>query len=125
VIFYDYDELVLLTDCVFRRLPVPTTPDEEMAAEPWYYVGDRDVFPEEFAPFMVPSGSLRDVFLSAHADLLTLDFWLHAQAQQRAGELRDVFPYRGERRLNYRVQEAGEIRQGSGGRVQGSGTTSG
>ena len=107
VIFYDYDELVLLTDCVFRHLPIASTPDEEMAAEPWYYVGDRDVFPEEFAPFMVPSGSLRDVFLSAHADLLTLDFWLHAQAQQRAGELRDVFPYRGERRLNYGVQDSG------------------
>ena len=99
VIFYDYDELVLLTDCVFRHLPEATTIDEEMAAEPWYYVGERDVFPEEFAPFMVPSAPLRDVFLSAHADLLTVDFWLRAQAQQRAGELSDVFPYRGERRL--------------------------
>jgi isocitrate dehydrogenase kinase/phosphatase len=116
VIFYDYDELVLLTDCVFRRIPEPMTPDEELSAEPWYYVGDRDVFPEEFAPFMVPSGPLGDVFLSAHADLLTLDFWLDAQAQQLAGEIRDVFPYGRERRLN---------NQGSGGRVQGSGATSG
>jgi isocitrate dehydrogenase kinase/phosphatase len=116
VIFYDYDELVLLTDCVFRRIPEPMTPDEELSAEPWYYVGDRDVFPEEFAPFMVPSGRLGDVFLSAHSDLLTLDFWLDAQAQQLAGEIRDVFPYGRERRLN---------NQGSGGRVQGSGATSG
>ncbi|HET7553432.1 MAG TPA: bifunctional isocitrate dehydrogenase kinase/phosphatase [Gemmatimonadaceae bacterium] len=116
VIFYDYDELVLLTDCVFRRIPRATNPDDEMSAEPWYYVGERDVFPEEFAPFMVPSAPLGDIFLSAHSDLLTVDFWIRAQAQQRAGELRDVFPYRGERRL-------GGEGKGSGNRVQGSGTT--
>jgi isocitrate dehydrogenase kinase/phosphatase len=104
VIFYDYDELVLLTDCVFRRIPVSTNPDDEMSAEPWYYVGERDVFPEEFAPFMVPSGPLGDVFLSAHSDLLTIDFWLRAQAQQRAGEIRDVFPYGEERRLGERAE---------------------
>lgn len=100
VIFYDYDELCLLTDCEFRQLPVTSNPDEEMSAEPWFYVGEHDVFPEEFAPFMVPTGPLREVFLSAHADLLTIDFWRRAQAQQRAGELADVFPYREERRLN-------------------------
>lgn len=99
VIFYDYDELVLLTDCVFRRIPTPTSPDEELAAEPWYYVGERDVFPEEFAPFMVPAGPLGEVFLAAHSDLLTVDFWLEAQSQQRAGEISDVFPYGDERRL--------------------------
>jgi isocitrate dehydrogenase kinase/phosphatase len=99
VIFYDYDELCLLTECEFRHLPEPSTPDEEMSAEPWFYVGEHDVFPEEFAPFMVPSGALRDVFLSAHADLLTVDFWRHAQDQQRVGDLADVFPYREERRL--------------------------
>jgi isocitrate dehydrogenase kinase/phosphatase len=99
VIFYDYDELCLLTDCEFRHLPVASNPDDEMAAEPWFYVGEHDVFPEEFAPFMVPSDPLRDVFLSAHADLLTVDFWRRAQAQQRAGELADVFPYKRERRL--------------------------
>ena len=108
VIFYDYDELCLLTDCEFRYLPRASTADEEMAAEPWFYVGEHDVFPEEFAPFMVPStAALRDTFLAAHRDLLTVDFWRRAQEQQRAGELADVFPYREERRLNYGVQGAG------------------
>ena len=111
VIFYDYDELVLLTDCVFRRIPCATNPDDELSAEPWYYVGERDVFPEEFAPFMVPSDPLRETFLSAHSDLLTVDFWLHAQAQQRAGEIRDVFPYREERRLVGREQKAESRKQ--------------
>ncbi len=111
VIFYDYDELVLLTDCVFRRVPEPTTPEQELAAEPWYYVGERDVFPEEFAPFMVPSGPLGDIFLAAHSDLLTIDFWLEAQAQQLAGEMRDVFPYGGERRFRERRKQRADSRK--------------
>jgi isocitrate dehydrogenase kinase/phosphatase len=99
VIFYDYDELTLLTECNFRRLPRASDLDEEMAAEPWFYVGEHDVFPEEWAAFLVPPGELRDVFLAAHADLLGIDFWREMQERQRAGEMPDVFPYRPERRL--------------------------
>jgi isocitrate dehydrogenase kinase/phosphatase len=99
VIFYDYDELTLLTECNFRRLPSASNLDEEMAAEPWFYVGEHDVFPEEWAAFLVPPGELRDVFLSSHADLLDIDFWHEMQERQRAGEMPDVFPYRPERRL--------------------------
>jgi isocitrate dehydrogenase kinase/phosphatase len=99
VIFYDYDELTLLTECNFRRLPHASDLHEEMAAEPWFYVGEHDVFPEEWAAFLVPPGELRDVFLSSHADLLGIDFWREMQERQRAGEIPDVFPYRPERRL--------------------------
>ncbi|HEU4643881.1 MAG TPA: bifunctional isocitrate dehydrogenase kinase/phosphatase [Gemmatimonadaceae bacterium] len=99
VIFYDYDELCLLTDCTFRSLPQPRSLDEELSAEPWYYVGELDVFPEEFGAFMVPAGELREAFLGAHADLLTVEFWRAMQERQRAGELSDVFPYRQCRRL--------------------------
>jgi isocitrate dehydrogenase kinase/phosphatase len=99
VIFYDYDELCLLTECNIRSLPQPRTDEEEMAAEPWYYVGELDVFPEEFAAFLVPSGPLRDVFLSAHADLLTVEYWRGMQQRQREGEVVDVFPYSASRRL--------------------------
>jgi len=100
VIFYDYDELSLLTDCVIRRIPVPTTLDEELAAEPWFHVGEMDVFPEEFGAFLVPAGGLRDVFLAAHGDLLTVEFWREMQARQRSGEMPDVFPYPDARRLH-------------------------
>jgi isocitrate dehydrogenase kinase/phosphatase len=99
VIFYDYDELCLLTECNIRSMPQPRTDEEEMAAEPWYYVGELDVFPEEFAAFLVPSGPLRDVFLGAHADLLTVDYWRGMQQRQREGEVVDVFPYSVARRL--------------------------
>src|SRR6185503_2509662 len=52
VIFYDYDELCLLTTCHFRDLPAARDDLEETGAEPWYYVGPHDIFPEEFLTFL-------------------------------------------------------------------------
>jgi isocitrate dehydrogenase kinase/phosphatase len=94
VICYDYDELCLLSDCTIRRIPEPTTPEEEFAAEPWFHVGEHDVFPEEFRAFLVPPGALRNAFLTVHGDLLTTEFWQGAQRRLAAGEVVDVFPYR-------------------------------
>jgi isocitrate dehydrogenase kinase/phosphatase len=99
VICYDYDELCLLSECRFRRLPQPTTEEEEFAAEPWFYVGEQDVFPEEFDAFLVPSGAVREAFLQAHRDLLGIDFWQRVQRRLAEGEVVDVFPYRREARL--------------------------
>jgi isocitrate dehydrogenase kinase/phosphatase len=99
VICYDYDELCLLSECRFRRVPPPVSPEEEFAAEPWFHVGEQDVFPEEFRSFLVPPGRLRDSFLRAHSDLLGLDFWQKVQQRLAAGEVVDVFPYRREARL--------------------------
>ncbi len=75
VIFYDYDELCLVTDCVFRDLPQPTCEEEETSAEPWFHCGPRDVFPEQWLPFLAIPAALRDVFLKHHADLLTAAWW--------------------------------------------------
>jgi isocitrate dehydrogenase kinase/phosphatase len=94
VICYDYDELCLLSECSFRRIPPPSTIEEEFAAEPWFFVGEQDVFPEEFSAFLVPPGDVRDAFLRAHADLLDVEFWQRVQRRLRAGEVVDVFPYR-------------------------------
>jgi isocitrate dehydrogenase kinase/phosphatase len=99
VICYDYDELALLSECNFREIPRPADVDEEMAAEPTYYVGDHDVFPEEFRAFLVPPGALRDAFLAAHGDLLDVAWWRDRQTRVRAGELLDLIPYRPHRRL--------------------------
>ena len=101
VIFYDYDELAPLTDCRFRRFPPPRSADDELAAEPWFSVAEHDVFPEEFAPFMVPEGPLRDAFLAAHGDLLEPEWWRAVQDRVRAGELVDTFPYPTQRRLRH------------------------
>jgi isocitrate dehydrogenase kinase/phosphatase len=94
VIFYDYDELGLLTDFTFRRMPRPTTDDEEMAGEPWFGVAPGDVFPEEFLRFMGLQGELRALFVEAHGDLLTSDYWRTMQTRLQAGEIIDIFPYR-------------------------------
>lgn len=99
VIFYDYDELALLTEVNFRPLPVARNEEDEMSAEPWFSVDERDVFPEEFLPFLVPAGPLREAFLAEHADLLTVEFWREMQRRQAAGELPDFFPYPPFRRL--------------------------
>jgi isocitrate dehydrogenase kinase/phosphatase len=99
VICYDYDELCLLSECRFRRMPQPSTIDEEFAAEPWFHVGELDIFPEEFQAFLVPPGRLRNAFLGAHGDLLNLGFWQRVQRRLAAGEVVDVFPYRREARL--------------------------
>lgn len=99
VIFYDYDELALVTEMNFRALPTASSHEEEMSAEPFFSVDERDVFPEQWLPFLVPPGPLRAAFLEAHADLLTPAFWREMQRGQARGELRDFFPYPAHRRL--------------------------
>lgn len=99
VICYDYDELCLLSECRFRQIPAPTSMDEEFSAEPWFHVGEQDVFPEEFQAFLVPPGRLRSAFLAVHGDLLNIGFWQRAQERLSAGEVVDVFPYRREAQL--------------------------
>jgi isocitrate dehydrogenase kinase/phosphatase len=94
VICYDYDELCLLSECKFRRIPQPATIEEEYSAEPWFHVGELDIFPEEFQAFLVPPGPLRDTFLAAHGDLLDVGFWQGVQQRLARGEVFDVYPYR-------------------------------
>ena len=93
VVFYDYDELCWLSDCVFREIPAPRNEDEELAAEPWYSVGERDIFPAELGRFLGLNGTLRAAFLARHADLFNTPFWHDTQARIQAGELADIFPY--------------------------------
>jgi isocitrate dehydrogenase kinase/phosphatase len=99
VIFYDYDELAPLGDVRFRALPRASTHEEEMSDEPWFSVDDRDVFPEQFLPFLVPPGPLRETFLEHHSELLTVAWWRGVQSAQDRGEVPDFYPYPQERRL--------------------------
>ena len=62
VVFYDYDELSELLDCTFKHLPEPVHPEDEMAAEPWFGVGEGDVFPEELPRFLGLASPLRERF---------------------------------------------------------------
>jgi isocitrate dehydrogenase kinase/phosphatase len=93
VVFYDYDEIEHLTDCTFRAIPPAPTPEAELSGEPWYPVGPRDVFPEEFDAFLLQSPTVRAPFLRHHAELLQPAFWQDCQRRVAAGEIVDVFPY--------------------------------
>lgn len=79
VIFYDYDEIGLVSDCVFRDLPRARTEEEESSAEPWFHCGPRDVFPEQWLPFLSIPAALSEVFTRQHGCLLTASWW-RAQA---------------------------------------------
>jgi len=100
VVFYDYDELCLLTECHFRELPHSDHDDDEMSADPWFYVAPNDIFPEEFIKFFGLRPDLRELFIRAHGDLLGADFWTRLQERHRAGEIMDIFPYKQSKRLS-------------------------
>ena len=93
VVFYDYDEIAYMIDCNFRRIPPPRSIEDEMSAEPYYSVGPHDIFPEQFARFLVSDPQAREIFLEQHADLMDPAFWAGKQARIRAGVHEDVYPY--------------------------------
>ncbi|MEY4070239.1 MAG: Isocitrate dehydrogenase kinase/phosphatase [Candidatus Eisenbacteria bacterium] len=99
LIFYDYDELAALTECRFRELPAARADGEDTAGEPWYYVGERDIFPEEFRTFLGLRGDLLAAFLAHHEELLGVAWWHRMQATHERNEVLDVAPYRASRRL--------------------------
>ncbi|MBC7454121.1 MAG: bifunctional isocitrate dehydrogenase kinase/phosphatase [Massilia sp.] len=93
VVFYDYDEIEYVTDCNFRTIPLPRNEEDEMSAEPWYSVGKHDVFPEQFAPFLLGNAKIRKHFMAHHADLLSKDFWQARKQRILDGHVEDVYPY--------------------------------
>ncbi len=93
VIFYDYDELCLVTDCRFREIPQSQHDEDDMRADAWFYVGESDVFPETFINFLGFDPHLKQVFIDAHAEVLTADWWRGIQERLREGELLEVLPY--------------------------------
>lgn len=104
VVFYDYDELTRVTDCKFREMPQTSDPDDEMSADPWFGVGEGDVFPEEFRNFLGVRGDLRDVLEQHHGDLFGVRFWRRVQDRIRSGEVVEIFPYKRSRRLGAGVR---------------------
>ncbi|HEY2559658.1 MAG TPA: bifunctional isocitrate dehydrogenase kinase/phosphatase [Caldimonas sp.] len=106
VVFYDYDEIEYLTTCNFRKVPEARTEEDELAAEVWYKVGPKDVFPETFAPFLLGDPAVREVFLAHHADLLEPAFWQGHKQEILAGYVHDVFPYEAQKRFEARRQRA-------------------
>ena len=80
VVFYDYDEVSSLRDCIFRELPVASSDEEEMSAEPWFFVGPNDIFPEQWLPFLGIPPELLDSFKQRHGELLRPQWWRSCQS---------------------------------------------
>jgi len=102
VIFYDYDELCLVTDCNFRRMPQPRDDIDEMRSGAWFYVGPHDIFPEQFVDVLGFKPHARQAFLEHHADLLTPEYWTDLKHRHEAGEIFEVLPYTVDHRTEHR-----------------------
>jgi isocitrate dehydrogenase kinase/phosphatase len=81
VVFYDYDEIVPLTDCNFRRLPAVSG------------IAPNDVFPEELPQFLLPKGRGRELLIELHPELTDPAFWIGLQQRIAAGTPVDVPAY--------------------------------
>ena len=93
VVFYDYDEIDYLSDCAFRRIPPLPPGYDECSGEPWYPVGPQDIFPEEFATFLLADPDIREAFLRHHARLLDASWWQDVQASIGSGVVPEVLSY--------------------------------
>ena len=93
VVFYDYDEIEYLTACNFRKIPPPPAGYDEMSNDVWYPVAANDIFPEEFATFLLTDPGVRADFLKAHANLLDAHWWQAIQQQLSGGDLPEVLSY--------------------------------
>ena len=92
-IFYDYDELCLVSECRFRALPQPRNEEEEMHHGAWYYVAENDVFPEQFPRFLGLTPEQRAALLEVHGEIFDVTWWQALQTRLRAGGYADVPPY--------------------------------
>ena len=99
VLSYDYDELCPLSALQFREMPPSRDDLDEMASEPWFGVGEDDIFPAELRTFLGLRDQVREAFLREHSDLFGVEFWRDLQERHRRGEVISFFPYSPERRL--------------------------
>lgn len=93
VVFYDYDEVALVTECKFREIPQSRDEDDTMRSDIWYHVNPHDIFPEEFIKFLAMDDELRSLFIEVHGDLLTANFWREMKQKHMQGEISLVVPY--------------------------------
>jgi isocitrate dehydrogenase kinase/phosphatase len=92
-IFYDYDELCLVSECQFRSLPKARNDDEEMSHGAWFHVGANDVFPEQFPQFLGLTDAQRDALIQTHGDIFDVRWWWSLQEALQQDSACEVNPY--------------------------------
>jgi len=98
-VFYDYDELCLVTECKFRRIPEARHEEDELAHEAWFHVGEHDVFPEQFPRFLGLDAAQRERLLAEHGEVFEVEWWQRTRADLLAGAWADIPPYPGTARV--------------------------
>ncbi len=93
VVFYDYDEIEYMTDCNFRRMPMAGSMDDDYGGEVTTFVDKRDMFPEQWSPFLTGDPRIKAALMKHHADLFDPAFWLKRKERIQRGVMEDVFPY--------------------------------
>jgi isocitrate dehydrogenase kinase/phosphatase len=93
VVFYDYDEVALVTECDFRDIPDSDDDEDLMRSDVWFHVNKNDIFPEEFIKFLSMDAKLRALFLEVHGDLLTAGYWNRVKSKHLKGDIELVIPY--------------------------------
>ncbi|WP_375583069.1 bifunctional isocitrate dehydrogenase kinase/phosphatase [Cyclobacterium xiamenense] len=93
VIFYDYDEIEFLDSMTFRQKPKAETYEQIYSSEPWYDIGEKDVFPEDFKRFMIGRADVRDYFIESNPKLFDPEYWKEIQNRLKKGEFIHAFPY--------------------------------
>lgn len=110
VVFYDYDEIEYMTDCNFRTLPQARNDEDELASETWFAVDKRDMFPEQWKPFLLGDARIRAAALKHHADLFTPAFWQERKDRILAGQMVNVYPY--PQRIRFCARFGSDAREG-------------
>ncbi len=98
-IFYDYDELSLVSQCRFRELPEPREGDETRPLEDWLSIREHDVFPAQFERFLGLPQALRDDLVRSHPEIFDAAWWSALRERLVAGEQIEVAPYPASSRL--------------------------
>ncbi|MGM0589168.1 MAG: bifunctional isocitrate dehydrogenase kinase/phosphatase [Bacteroidota bacterium] len=99
VVFYDYDEINLVTNMKFREMPEAQSYGQAIAPEPWFRVDREDVFPIELKRFLGMPKRYREIFEAHHSDLYTPEFWQRQQKKIKKGLPQLSHPFREELRL--------------------------
>lgn len=99
-VFYDYDELCLVSECRFRYLPEAREGEETRPVEDYVSFGDNDVFPEQFPRFLGVPARLRDALLQRHPEIFDAAWWRSLQEGMKRDEWIDVPPYPSTARLS-------------------------
>jgi isocitrate dehydrogenase kinase/phosphatase len=93
VVFYDYDEVSLVTDLNFRETPVARSEELEFSGQTWFAVEPGDVFPRDFQRFLDLAPGHRARFNEAHGELFDPAWWRQLQATLRDDPAAAVRPY--------------------------------